>query len=79
LLFLGFYLTFFSLCSNALHPLADVPSDCKTTDFPDYVESWWNHPSDRYPLGLLIVIFIVFMIIPGAALIYKSEKKSITH
>ena len=75
LLILGLYFTYLSICTVGLESLSKDTSECKTTDFPNYIVNAWKDPSNRFTLVILITTFLALLIIPGLALIYLSEKK----
>ena len=76
LLILGLYFTYLSICSVGLEAISKDTSECKTSDFPDYIVNIWKQPSQLIPLTLLIITFLVLLIIPGMGIIYLSERKS---
>ena len=75
LLILGLYFTYLSICTVGLESLSKDSSNCKTSDFPDYIINAWNTPSVRIPLVILIATILTLLIIPGLAFIYLSEKE----
>ena len=75
LFFLGIMIPYYSICSLSLGPLESVSEDCSPTELPNYVETWWKHPTDRLSFLILLISDIVILLIPGSWFIYISERR----